>query len=27
MKMTKLHYMHIRKCHDETPYYVQFNVQ
>jgi hypothetical protein len=22
----KVHYMHVWKCHNETPYYVQFNI-
>jgi hypothetical protein len=26
VSMIKIHYMHVWKCQDETPYYVQFNI-
>jgi hypothetical protein len=26
VNMIKFHCMHVWKCHDETPYYVQFNI-
>jgi hypothetical protein len=26
VNIIKVHNMHVWKCHDETPYYVQFNI-